>query len=66
MPNPGKYDSKNSWMDACMHQVKKVEGKPQNQAVAQCLNMWRNKDKKKKSASYYLRQTALDILESKE
>jgi hypothetical protein len=45
MPNPEDYDSKDSWMDACMHEVKTVEGKPQDQAVAQCLSMWRNKDK---------------------
>lgn len=45
MPNPEDFDSKDSWMDACMHQVKKVEGKPQDQAVAQCLSMWRSKDK---------------------
>lgn len=45
MPNPEDYDNKDSWMDACMHQVKKVEGKPQDQAVAQCLSMWRNRDK---------------------
>lgn len=56
MPDPKSYDNKNEWMDACMHQVKKVEGKPQGQSVAICLSMWRNKDKKKK------KKTAADII----
>jgi len=49
MPNPKKFDNQNEWMDACMHQQRKVENKEQGQSVAICLNMWR--DKNKKSAS---------------
>lgn len=45
MPDPKKFKTEEEWMSACMHQVKTVEGKPQDQAVAQCLNMWRNRDK---------------------
>lgn len=45
MPDPKDYDDKQSFMGACMHQVKTKEGKPQDQAVAQCLSMWRNKKK---------------------
>lgn len=45
MPNPNRYDNKQSWMEDCMHQVKTVEGKSQDQSVAQCLSMWRNRDK---------------------
>jgi hypothetical protein len=48
MPNPKNYKDKQVWMGDCMHQTKKVEGKPQDQSVAICLNKWRNKDKKKK------------------
>ena len=48
MPNPNKYTDKQKFMEDCMHQVKTVEGKPQEQAVAQCLAMWRGKGKKKK------------------
>jgi len=51
MPNPSKYSDKQKWMDDCMHQNRKVEGKPQDQSVAICLNMWHNKDKKKRKKS---------------
>jgi len=59
MPNPKKYKDQKSFMGACMHQVKKVEGKPQKQAVAQCMNMWRRKGKTKSESQnnfvdYYL------------
>lgn len=57
MPNPDKYSDKQKFMDDCMHQVKKVEGKPQDQAVGQCLSMWREKGKKKKK-----KKCASDIL----
>lgn len=50
MPNPKKFDNKSDWMDSCMHQLRKVENKDQQQSVAICLNMWRDKDKKKKLA----------------
>jgi hypothetical protein len=54
MPDPGEYKNEQDFMSDCMHQVKKVEGKPQDQAVAQCLSMWRQehggkKPKKKRS-----------------
>jgi len=48
MPDPKKFKNKDGWMGACMHQLRRVEGKPQDQSVAICLDMWRNKDKKKK------------------
>lgn len=57
MPNPNDYKDQNSFMDDCMHQVKKVEGTPQDQSVAQCLSMWREKGKKKKK-----KKCASDIL----
>jgi len=62
MPNPKDFNDQNDWMDACMHQVKKVEGKPQEQAVAQCLAIWRDKGKKKKkkSAAEIIRKIAED------
>lgn len=52
MPNPNKYKDKKKYMDDCMHQTRKVEKMPQEQAVAVCLNRWREKDKKSKDASY--------------
>ena len=47
MPNPKKFDNKNEWMDTCMHQLRKEEHKDQQQSVAICINMWRDKNKKK-------------------
>ena len=65
MPDVSKFKSKNDWMDACMHQVKKVEGKPQNEAVGRCLGEWAGKGKKKKKcASDILRKIAEEIKES--
>jgi len=63
VPDPKKYSDKQDFMDDCMHQTKKVEGKPQAQSVAVCLNMWRNKGKKsKKCASEALRCAAQALL----
>jgi len=50
MPNPKEFDNQNEWMDACMHQQRKVENKDQAQSVAVCLNMWKDKDKKKSAS----------------
>lgn len=52
MPNPKSYDSKDEWMDACMSTRKDEHpDEDHDQSVAICLNMWRDKDKKKESAS---------------
>lgn len=51
MPDPSKYKDKQKWMEDCMHQTKTEEGKPQDQAVAICLSMWRNKGKDKDKAA---------------
>lgn len=51
MPDPNKFDNKRDWMDACMHQCVRVEGKDQKESVGQCLGMWASKMKKKKKAS---------------
>lgn len=61
MPNPKKYKDKSKFMGDCMHQVKKVEGEPQDKAVAICLNMWAEKGKKK-SAADYLRALSKELL----
>jgi hypothetical protein len=47
MPNPSKYKDKSEFMEDCMHQTRRVEKMPQDKSVAVCLNMWRDKDKKK-------------------
>lgn len=45
MPNPNEFSNERDWMDACMHQLKKVEKKDQDQSVAICLNRWRDRNK---------------------
>jgi hypothetical protein len=54
MPDPGKYKNKAHYMEDCMHQTVKQEGKSRNHGVAQCLSMWRQEKggKKPKKASY--------------
>lgn len=67
MPDPNKFSDKQDFMDACMHQVVKVEGKSQPQGVAQCIGMWesrsKKKKKKKKCASDLIRETSEKLLE---
>ena len=43
MPDPKDYKDEDSWMSACVPAVKE-EGKDQDQAVAQCTNMWKKRD----------------------
>lgn len=69
MPDPKGFKDKDEWMGACMLQLRNVEGKPQDQSVAICLDMWQNKDKKKakgkgsKKAAYdYIRDLATSII----
>lgn len=45
MPDPKDYDSEGEWMKVCVP-VRVDEGDEQDQAVAVCLSMWRNRDKK--------------------
>lgn len=51
MPNISDFSNEKDWMSACMHQVVTVEGKPREQAIARCLNQWRQKGKNKKEAA---------------
>jgi len=62
MPDPKDFKSQESWMGACMHQTLKHEDKEQDQAVAQCLNMWRKKSKKKVRRGKKSKRTAGEIL----
>jgi HK97 family phage prohead protease len=45
MPNVSDYDNEQDWMHACVPAMLD-EGKPQDQAVAACMNIWRNRDKR--------------------
>ena len=44
MPNVSDYDDKDKWMAACVP-TRIEEGDEQKQAVAVCLNIWRNRNK---------------------
>lgn len=46
MPNPKNFKSQKDFMKSCVSEVVK-EGKSQDQAVAQCMSMWRNRNKSK-------------------
>lgn len=46
MPDPSNYDNQSDWMSDCVPTVV-AEGRTQEQAVAQCLNMWSNKEESK-------------------
>jgi|WetSurMetagenome_2_1015567.scaffolds.fasta_scaffold796238_2 hypothetical protein len=63
MPDPKKFKEKQEFMDSCMHQVKTVEGEPQDKAVSKCLGLWGSKNKKKKCASELIREQAGKLLE---
>ena len=39
LPDPNEYDNEKDWMTACVPKMI-TEGKPQDQAVAACSNMW--------------------------
>lgn len=51
-------------MAVCMHQTMHVEKKDRDQAVAQCLGMWRNR-KKKKCVAEFLKELCSSLIESK-
>lgn len=44
MPDPADYGDHDAWMEACVPTMMD-EGKPQDQAVAACGQMWRDRDK---------------------
>jgi hypothetical protein len=54
MPNPTKYKDQKHFMQDCMHTVLYREHKSPEQGQAQCLNQWRDRNKKKKKADLVL------------
>ena len=48
MPDPKNYDNEDDFMAACVPAVKE-EGKDQDEAVAQCMSMWKERNAEKKS-----------------
>jgi len=51
MPNPNNYTNKENFMSDCLRQTINVENKDRDQGIAMCLNMWKNKGKKKKKGN---------------
>lgn len=49
MPNPKKFKDQKHFMEECMHITLHKEHKNLEQGQAQCLNQWRNRNKKKKA-----------------
>lgn len=47
MPDPKKYKKKQDFMNDCMHVMRREENRPQDQSVAICLSMWKNRNKDK-------------------
>jgi hypothetical protein len=61
LPDPKKFKDKQDFMSVCMHQVKTIEGEPQDVAVSKCLGQWNSKGKKK-SASDKIRDLSKELL----
>ena len=53
MPKPKPGEKQSEWMGRCVP-VAVEEGRPQKQAVAMCIQMWRDKDKKREARSVTL------------
>ena len=65
MPNPKRYapteEGKKHFMRDCMHTVLHVEKKDRDQGIAQCMNVWRNRNKKKAMADRIARQISAEL-----
>jgi hypothetical protein len=48
MPKVGDYDNEKDWMSACVPKMMSDKGMENDQAVAACMNMWRERDKASK------------------
>jgi hypothetical protein len=45
VPNPKQYEDQDSFMQVCVPMMMKDKSMENEQAVAACMNMWKNKDK---------------------
>lgn len=62
MPNPKKFKNEKEWMSACMPMLLHLEKKDRDQAIAQCLNMWRQKKKKaRRIVDNYIKGVSIDM-----
>lgn len=62
MPNPKKFKNEKEWMSACMPLLLHVERKKRDQAISQCLNMWRQRKKKaRKVINNYIKGASIDM-----
>jgi hypothetical protein len=62
MPNPNKYKDEKEFMRECMHTTLHMEKKDRDNAIAQCLNQWRNR---KKCVAELLRELSANLVEGK-
>lgn len=60
LPNPSDYDNESDFMGACVP-VEIDSGRDQDQAVAICLNTWRNRGKSFSNDSTIYRTKAFDV-----
>jgi len=44
MPNPGKKENKEEFINRCMSELVGTEGKDKSQAYAICISKWENKN----------------------
>ena len=44
MPDPANYDNRDDWLEVCIPTAID-EGRERDQAVAMCMQMWRDRDK---------------------
>jgi len=56
MPDVADFNTEKEWMEACVP-ARKEEGDEQDQAVAACLNIWRNRNKTVDNALKTIRMT---------
>jgi hypothetical protein len=64
MPNPKRFKDEKTFMKECMHQLLHVEHKNRDQAIAQCMNLWRQKGKKC-CLTGFLREVAASLIKGK-
>lgn len=59
MPNPKKYKNQKQFMKDCLHTTLHMEKKEKEHALAQCLNMWRQRkrQKAKKVAALFIEKS---------
>ena len=58
------FKNEKDFMKECMHKTLHMEKKDRDQATAECLNMWRNR-KKKKCVASLLKELSTSLIQNK-